>query len=316
MPPSRRNYRRLAFNAVNAGMKYGPRAIKAYRSYKTATKKSTARTGVTQHRDSTQQYRKRRMPKGKKRQWKKFVKKVQAANERSLGTKTLVFNKAVEAVSSAAGGQQWAMVHLYGNNGSIATELGSKDLYNIVQHAYLATKENQKFTFKSAVLDITMTNTGTTKMEVDLYVLSYWGQPKFSNFNAAISEADTDTPTMNPNADGFFANLNLNARGTTLFDMPNLVRNACFTVQKKVKYWIDIGDTATFQIRDPRTHVIAEQNILNNGSWGIPGKTQSIFINLKPVAGAADECKLTVGATRKYSLNSVDSEDADGYSNT
>jgi len=315
MPPSR-NYRRLAFRAVNAGLKYGPRAMKAYRAVKSFTKRPTSSTGVTQHRDSTQQYRKRRMPKRKKRQWKKFVKKVQAANERSLGTKTLVFNKSVEAVSSAAGGQQWAIAHLYGNHGNVANELGSIDLYNIVQHAYLSTKENQKFTFKSAVLDITMTNTGTTKMEVDLYVLSYWAMPKFLSFNAAIAEADTDTPTMNPNSDGFFSNLNLNARGTTLFDMPNLIRNACFTVQKKVKYWIDVGDTATYQIRDPRTHVIAEQMVLNNGSWGIPGKTQSIFINLKPVAGAPDECKLTIGATRKYSLNSVDSEDADGYSNT
>lgn len=303
---------------VGQAIRNGPKMYKAYRSVqRTNQKSSKSMMGVSQHHDSKMQYRKKRMPARKKRTWKKFVRKVQAANERSLGTKTIVFNKAVTGTSTAANGQNYIIAHLYGANGTSAgTELGAGDLYNIFQQAYLSTKENQKLTFKSGVFDITLTNTGSTKLEVDLYVLSYWGETTFGSFSAAHSEADADTPTMNPNGTGFFSNLTINSRGTTLFDMPNLIRNCKWTVQKKVKYWIDVADTATFQIRDPKTHVIAEQDVLNGNSWSIPRLTQTIFVNFKPVAGATDTGNaLTMGATRKYSLNSVDNEDADGWAN-
>lgn len=314
----RKQARRMLNYGIRKTLQYGPRAYKAYTQIKSANKNtSRSMMGVSQHHDSKMQYRKRRMPYKKKRNWKKFVKKVQAANERSLGTKTLVFNKSVTGTSTAANAQNYLIANLYGiNGGSPSSELGSADLLQVFQQAYLSTKETQKLTFKSAVLDITLTNTGTTKLEVDLYVLSYWGKPIYSGFGTAASASDTTTPVMNPNGTGFFSSLNIGQRGVTLFDMPELIRNGKFTIQKKVKYWIDVSDTATFQIRDPRTHVVAETNVLQSTVWAQNGLTQTIYVNFKPVAGATDTGNsLTMGATRKYSINSVDSEDADGWVN-
>jgi len=314
----RKQARRMLGYGIRKTLQYGPRAYKAYSQIKSANKNtSRSMMGVSQHHDSKMQYRKRRMPYKKKRNWKKFVRKVQAANERSLGTKTIVFNKSVTGTSTAANAQNWIIASLYGSNGTSATsELGAADLYQIFQQAYLSTKETQKLTFKSAVLDITLTNTGTTKLEVDLYVLNYWGEPAYGSFNAAATLADGTTPVMNPNGSGFFSSLNIGQRGVTLFDMPELIRNGKFTIQKKVKYWIDVADTATFQIRDPKTHVVSETDVLQTAVWANARLTQSIFVNFKPVAGATDAGNsLTMGATRKYSLNSVDSEDADGYVN-
>lgn len=314
----RKQGRRLLNYGIRKALQYGPRVYKAYRQISTANKNtSKSMMGVSQHHDSKLQYRKRRMPYRKKRNWKKFVKKVQAANERSLGTKTIVFNKSVTGTSTAANAQNWMIANLYGTNGtSAASELGAADLYQIFQQAYLSSKETQKLTFKSAVLDITLTNTGTTKLEVDLYVLSYWGEPAYGSFSAAASGADNTTPVMNPNGSGFFSSLNISQRGVTLFDMPELIRNGKFTIQKKVKYWIDVSDTATFQIRDPKSHMVSETEVLQSAVWGTARLTQSIFVNFKPVAGATDTGNsLTMGATRKYSLNSVDAEDADGWVN-
>jgi len=285
------------------------------RSYTKTKRKKSSSSGVTHNRDNVVQYRKSRMPTRKRKQWKKFVNKVAAANERSLGTKTIVLNKSYTGSTDLAAQQVFMLSSLYGMNGTNTTvELGNADVYRIFQEAYLSTKENQKLTFKSAVMDMTLTNSGTTRLEVDLYHLTYWGLPTFTNFANAHTEAAIDTPTMNPNGTGYFSSIELGKRGVSPFDMPQLIKYAKFTVQKKVKYWIDIGETATFQIRDPKTHVIDETSVLSSQHWCQPRLTQTVLIVFKSVTGTlATGSALTMGVTRKYSLNSVDNSDEDGY---
>lgn len=309
--------------AFGKAARYGYQAYKTYKRYKPVydslmKNKGSSRSGVTQQRDVQVQYRKKRMPARKRRTWTKFVKKVQAANERALGTKTLVYNYSYTGSSTTANGQNFLFCSLYGCHGSApANEIGSNDLYTLFENAYDVTGDNNKLTFKSAVLDVTLTNTGTNKLEVDVYVLSYWGQSAFANFNAAHSEAAADTPTMDPNSTGFFTPLTIFKRGVTLFDMPALIKNAKCTVVKKIKYWIDVGDTVTYQIRDPRTHVISENQVVDNFHPTLPKLTQSLFINFKPVSGSSDTSgnTLTMGVTRKYSINSADVTDQDGWTN-
>jgi len=294
-------------------------AYKRFRSStQTRTKRQTSRSGVTQHYDRQVQYVKKRMPYRKRKRWTSFVKKVHAANERQLGTKTLVYSVQVTGTTSAVGGQNWQFCSLYGVNGSGASsEKGATDLYQIFQQAYDAALENQKLTFKSAVLDLTLTNTGTNKLEVDLYHLSYWGSPALTSFNATHNEAVNDTPTMDPNGTAFFGPLSLAKRGVTPFDIPALMKLGKFTIVKKVKYWIDVGDTITYQIRDAKTHVISESSVLESNKFAQAKLTQSLYINFKPVAGAAETegNSLTMGVTRKYSLNSADDKDQDGWAN-
>lgn len=311
----------MAYNTLNYGLKaYG--AYKKYKpmynSMKKAYKKSSSRTGVTQHHDATTTYRKRRMPRRKRRSWRKFVKKVEAANEKQLGTKTIVYSYTYTGSSTTANGQNFLFCSLYGVRGSAPTnEIGSADLYKLFTNAISTSSYLNKLTFKSAVLDVTLTNTGTNKLEVDLYVLKYWGQSDYNSFNTAHSNAATDTTTMDPNATLFFGALTIFKRGVTLFDMPALIKYAKIGIVKKVKYWIDVGDTVTYQIRDPRTHVISEAMVNNTEHPASPKLTQSLFINFKPVSGSSETSgnTLSMGVTRKYSLNSQDTTDQDGWVN-
>jgi len=293
----------------------------AYKRYRSMTntqqkKRGNSGTGVTQHRDTHLQYRKKRMPYRKRKTWTKFVKKVQSANERQLGTKTIVFNRD-QSATNTAGSQNYVMANLYGLHGSIASEIGSQDLYYAFQEAYSATAKNQKLTFKSAVLDATLTNTGNSKLEVDLYHLSYWGRPSETSFLDCQTEAIADTPLLDPNSSGFFSNLTMFSRGVTPFDMSALIKLGKFTIQKKIKYWIDVGDTATYQIRDPRTHVLSEASIIDDtNTFAHPKLTQTILCVFKPVKNVSEDVgTLTIACTRKYSINSVDSFDQQGYKN-
>jgi len=312
------NYKRKYSKAF----KYGAgAALKLGMSYKrgpsytrTMRKKPSSGTGITQHRDSTVQYRKKRMPYRKKRTWVKFVKKVQSANERQLGTKTVVFNNA-NSSSTALGAQSFLLCNLYGVGGTVTAEAGSRDLLDIFQQAYSATAFNQKLTFKSAILDVTITNIGTSKVELDLYHLTYWGKPSQTSFTGCHNEAIADTPVMDPNGTGFFSAISLLKRGVTPFDMSALMKIAKFTIQKKIKYWIDVGDTITYQIRDPRTHVLSESDTTDGTLVAARQRlTQSLLAVFKPVkSNAEDVGAINMAVTRKYSLNSVDTTDQAAY---
>ena len=85
---------------IETGMNAANVAYKAHKAFKGYVKTKKQRSqgyndpGITAQYDRTLQYKKRKMPKYKRKRWIKFIKKVQAATDGS-GTQQLVFNNQI-----------------------------------------------------------------------------------------------------------------------------------------------------------------------------------------------------------------------------
>lgn len=296
---------------------YVKRRLNSYSSKKSFVKRGTSGTGITRQHDVKYQYTKKRMPYKKRRKWVSHVKKVQAVMNKDQGTKTVVFNTTLGSGIIGPGLQQYQFHSLYGCSGTTSSEIGSADLSKIFTNATLTGNTSQKLTFKSGVMDMTITNNGTAKLEVDVYHLSYWGESDEPSMNAAVVSAATNTALPNVNGGAYFTEINLGKRGVTLFDLPNFMRIAKCSVQKKVKYFIEGGDGVTYQIRDPRNRIISEKSVLTSDpQFAIPRITQGICIVFKPTDyNLWESADLQTAVTRKYSFCDGSNDDASGYVN-
>lgn len=271
-------------------------------------------TGVTAQYDRVTQYSKKSMPRRKKRQWKKFIRKVQAVEQKSLGTKTQVYNSKI-TISAGGDFQAVGSACLYGYEGSGDTlqTIGNRDIYRICNNdtdtmlSTTAGKNAAKILFRSGVIDLTFRNTGTSPVELDVYEINVkTDNTKTGNFVNSVITAENGTGVV-PNIFGNTA-LGLGARGVTLFDLPNLISQDNLSIYKKRKYFLPVGNTSTLQHRDPRNHYfnptdlsIEEEDI--TGSYGLRKMTQMYVFVAKSVvvAGTSEPCSVTIGVTRKYS---------------
>lgn len=298
--------------ARNAYSKYAPYAragfqtAKAlYNSYsrtRTATKKkSTSSVGITRNHDYKVQYRKKSMPRWKKRSWANFSKKVNAVITGKLATQTQLFNKPL-TVTNTANNQNYMAAVIYGKNGQSGSETaGMSDLRDIVNVAGLTTGE--KLMFKSAILDVTIAvpSDASSALEVDIYDCYWRGQTFQVNVRQDIKAAETNTSTI-----GIGTSLEMEDRGATLFDFPVFLSNTKCKILKKTKVFLPPGNTTTYQIRDPRNRSIyvddiTEYQTAGNAGWLQPGWTRGIVVVFKPTAGnQATVNSLNMGVTTKY----------------
>lgn len=183
--PPVNKYFRVAKKAID-GAAYAAGAVAAQKMFSnTMTQTQTnnpSDNGITIQKDAILQYKKKRMPKYKRRRWVKFIRKVEAAT-RDEGTQTIVFNDRGLRTGSGANSQQWGIVHLYGNCGIDAVsdeEVGKRDLDRIKTE--IGNPNTQKIKFKSAVLDVTFQAINSTSgfaqpVEVDVYHIVYRKTP-------------------------------------------------------------------------------------------------------------------------------------------
>lgn len=323
------NQKRLT-NWYSAGKKVAPyvvRGLKYYNQYKRAKtrtnqKRGTSGYGVTNQQDARVVYRKKTMPRRKRQRWKKFVKKVEAISDKGLGTKTRVFNTTLTN-TNGTGGQSYMTFQLYGKFGAdTPSSSGCLDLANMFG-AY-NTQSPFKLKFKSAVLDLTITNAGDINdavgppCEVDVFQVWYKADPKMDNPETAISRAEGRTNTI-----AGCSPLTLAQRGVQLFELPAAISMLNMKIIKKTKFFLPYLGTATYQLRDPRNRVANNEDITEGqpspvpaNSFVMPGWTQGVFVFWKPVAGfAATRVKLAVGASRKYNYRvDTDAFTEDGFS--
>lgn len=321
---------RRAFNGAVA-------AANAYRRYKSYTdtktkKRITSGSGVTAQHDSRVVYRKKWMPKYKKRPWKKFTRKVQAVLNKSLASKTIVFNSSQPTTfgspgTPAASAQVWNSIFLYGNNGDpgvsgTSTTIGGGDLRKCVSIltgiSDAVTAANTKIRFSSAVLDITFCHSGsyTGPVELDVYDVVFRKETPNSSIGATIANAEGATRAISPVA----GTLTLNSRGVTPFDLPLFLSATGCTILKKVKYFMSVGQAVTYQIRDPRNRTLTKYDITDYGvtstdntsgygSWIKERWTRGVIYIVKPVAGFPDApITFYAGATRKYLCQLLDDD--------
>jgi len=281
-------------------------------------KRQTSGQGITDHFDRRTIYRKRNMPRGKKRRWRQFANKVHAVSEKDLGSRTALFNDQVsDSITAPVGASQGVFsVALYPNTSTI-THLN--DIKTILTND-TNINTTGKATFKSAVLDLTCVNhakdqdTNGWATEVDVYEIT--ANRNFENVSGTKQLIDcfTDAATDTPNIGGAGTGILLQNRGATPWEFPQALSQYRIKIWKKTKFKLGYLQSFTYQMRDPKRHVIdkAASDQLTSGNK--IGLTRWLVIIHKPVPGMSDgvsaEVRLELGLTRKY-LYKVNDEDDD-----
>lgn len=327
MPPFRTRFIRAAVRyspyavgAVGRAVKYGTMALQGYRKYQAFRqalqpqgKRTTSGVVTTQQQDYKTQYVKKRMPRRRKKAWKKFTKKVVAVQKNALGTRTWLTNGAISQTTSTTFPQNFSVALMYGFRGTAAAnEIGVNDLDSLVARELSATPNNLKFTVYSAILDVTIVNTSapdagfTPSIEVDIYHVKFYRESNFANFGAAHARAITDDANL-PNSPTAAANrAQLTQRGATLFDVPILISKTGMKILKKTKVFLAPNQQTTYQIRNPKNITFSAQDIREGATTGdtfaYPKHTEGIIVVHKPVVNAGNVVNTTMsmGVTRKY----------------
>lgn len=288
----------------------------------------TSGQGVTDHFDARLIYRKKRMPRGRRRRWKGFVKKVNAVAERDLGTQTVVFNRLLTASNSTAGNHILTDFSLYGLASSQFEHNDLKkisDLYSAADNTVskgLALNASSKIVFHSGILDVTFRNSSTffdgtstraateLKLEVDVYELTCnmtSSEMSGTIFNNLRGFFDIDVNKTEPIGGGATAEIGRSQRGVTPWDFPFSLSRFGLKIWKKTKYQLSNGDTFTYQVRDPRRHVASLDKLNQTDGFNMPGWTRIILVIAKAAPGLTVGStantyseKLDIGITRKY----------------
>lgn len=310
------------------------RGVQAFRAGRMATvtqrrnRNIYSGVGVTTQHDQRRVYSKRSMPPRKRRAWKGFVRKVNAAAEKELGSRTVIFNKTIQNSNTTAGNQISGAVYLYGKSPTGPTEV--RDLYNIATYENVADPtaaagatidESTKFLFQSAVLDVTFKNNSTVtrtgpiilaageaKLEVDVYEIMVNREVGdfATDFNDFIDLLDSNLNNTKP-IGGAGNEIVHTARGVTPFDLTYSLGRFRIRIMKKTKYVVPNQDTFTYQVRDPNRRTCVRRDLTANTGFNKPGWTRVIYFTAKlvpdlQVGAVADTYQegLVVGATRKY----------------
>lgn len=327
----KRKYRKVFRSSFMKG-----RGASARKRFRGSGGRSTSNgNGVTAQHDRRQVYRKKRMNRGVRRGWRKFKNKVHAISEKELGSRTVVFNRTVDWTVGAGYYNQTSGNHLFLSfslYGAQATNSWFNDLNNISGYENVSNPtasaggyvdSTTKFIFQSAVLDLTITNTSATiltqgtpptfntyggKMEIDIYEVTVGqGQSDLTFSPSLTTDYFTNGANETLNIGGAGDGIQFIKRGVTPWDLPQALSRHRIKIWKKTKFFIDSLGTLTYQMRDPKRHVISKAKMANLAGCNYPGWTRHIIIVGKLVPGynvgngvGSYVEKLDVGVTRKY----------------
>jgi len=209
---------------VPFALKYGARALGNYARNKMqqgkrgGTRQGTSGVSLTNQYDMSWVYRKRRMPRRRRRRWVKSIRRHRAIAMKQLATQTAVRNTADILVGST-GTQAVGFVELYGMAGVASNSYGQSDIKDVLT-AYEggAPSSPRKYIFGSGILDMTLTNQGTDAgpsgtVELDIYRCVY---RKATNAPNPVSWYSFSASDLQPLPGG--SPLTLSTRGWTPFN--------------------------------------------------------------------------------------------------
>lgn len=297
----------------------------------------TSGRGVTFEHDRQGIYRKKKMPYGKKKRWMSFKRKVYAASEKSLGSRTVLFNATFQHAQSTAQKQGVESFCLYGWSSNIGPP--NRGFNNDL--SYIANLENEaanlgalqgnlmskdaKFMFQSAILDLTIRNTSQkdgqidpdATIELDIYEMTMRKKSEieasdFGSLKEVFTTLTNQYGIQNNNTALTGPVIRIEDRGATPWELTTPLSDLGVRIWKKTKFFLRAGQTCTYQVRDPKRHV-AEKRYLDDGGivgsqgFNKPGWTKNILLIFKTIPGiivGADPGKtqqqIDVGCTRKY----------------
>lgn len=284
------------------------------------------------------------MPARKKRRWKKFINKVHAVQEKTLGSRTVVFSDSVDYNVTDAAQQVIADLGLYTiksttNHFNDLNKL--MNLENIGANPTSAAGDTvqgtTKVMFQSGILDITVRNTSndgadptpalltTGTLEVDVYELVVnYGKPDGSGttYNRTREYFTRgDQLTLDIGGTPGSSTLSLNDRGVTPWDIPAALARSRIKIMTKKKYIISVGQSFTYQMRDPKRRISTIEQLTSASNCNRRGWTKHVLLLAHFVPGITASAtvvpQITIGMTRKY-LYKIDglNDDRDHYQRT
>lgn len=292
----------------------------------TRQRRGTSGIGVTNHYDARQVYRKKRMPRGRRRRWKKFSRKVSFVAQKSWGTQQLVFNNSAVFSNTTAGNQLTGDFGLYGLRSSASAFNDLKAIGDAFNAAIgtggtgLIVDPSTKIYFHSGILDVTIRNTSTfqtggvqspageARLELDIYEISmrHTAEETGNTYNTLRDIFDTNE-SQTLAIGGALSEISRVKRGCCPFDYSYALSRFGVKIWKKTKYTLSNNDQMTYQIRDPKTHVTENRELVNQDGFNKPGWTKIVYFvgKLAPglTIGSTDgtyQERVTVGLTRKY----------------
>lgn len=300
--------------------------------------KTSSPAALTVQHDYRQTYKKKNMPKYKRKAWKKFSKKVLAVANKDRGLVTVLYNRRIYSTDVLATQQCVLATHLYGHNGdaSANNECGQKDLATIVSNNLLlggyevvntdstlaqfntgAISPVEKIMFESAVLDMTLFNPTNGTLEVDVYTIVYKKfnvnnetklVPSFADFNETT--ADVAPMQWGVGAGSSFPKIDLKQRGATPFEMGQVLSRHGISILKKEKFYISAGQSVNKQFRDaknryfdPRGYSVSSGSASNESTttYRFKDYTKTFLVVAKNVNPASSELpRIEAGVTRTY----------------
>lgn len=291
--------------------KYAPYALNLAGRYlygrSAGRTQTTSGQGVTTQYDRKVVYRKKTMPRRKKRQWKNFVNKVNAALMKSTGSRTIIRNTQL-TYTDATDAQGRFAIALYGKDGSNAgTSAGFDDLRQIFTNDSLLSDQTSRAKFSTGILDLTIVNNSSvtdasvqnTSVELDVYEFVMTKKNDSNNLITLFNTAATNTGLIN----GLNSEINLFTRGATPFDLPDALAQGV-KILKKTKLMLGSGQCATYQMRMAKNYTFRRDIIVDNDfDFAIPWVTKGVLVIVKGVpTGDATKVLKSVqfGVTRKY----------------
>lgn len=271
----------LRLGAAAAG-----RLVKAYGNYRKQKSYGggTSAAPVTSQHEYTTVYKKRRMPARKRKAWKTFVRKTQAVNLKEAPLRTFVYaeNNNIYAGNNLCG---YFAVNLYGDSGpqrvlggvAASGRGGMNQMNTLLSNVYGANAGARRIRMESACMELTLKNVNTTAVAI---VEMYY----FKARKMLESDSVTSMSVESYYEDGFLTSeqgynltgIGATTHGTTPFNSPLFTRH--FKITKKVRVQLGGGEVASFQIRDPRNHLIQTSDVFRYAAN--PRRFQGIFLQI------------------------------------
>lgn len=258
----------LAYRARQAARQFAPAYMQGFASsraqqyrYNQAANAHASRRNysnsdnapVTSQYDVKTWYKKKNMPRNKKKKWKKFSNKVKAVFNKQIAP-TIFLYRTVASINASADQQAWASVMLFTADGAAPP---NEDLQRI-SVGLKGSGGNQiasKFRFESGCLDLLMRNPGSVSMLVDIYTI-YCRKDVPDNYTSPVNLLTSldNNASADANADAIIADTDI---GFVPFSSPLFC--SFFKVSKKRTLTLGAGSVSEIQLRDAK----------NRKLWGI-----------------------------------------------
>lgn len=259
-------YRQLAYAAGAAATNYmlgssrgsgtASRQVQKFSRSYTASglgKRSSDNGPVTSQYDVRTWYKKKKMPRRRRKAWKKFKSKVQAVLNKEIAP-TYFLYRTTTTLSSLDNQQGWGSLMLYTAYGGAAP---NNDLYQISVglKGALGNQIGAKYRFESACLDVLLRNKGTNIALIDVYTVYCRADlpDNYASPYVALTSFDS-LANQDNNADPKIADTDI---GYTPFTCPLFC--SFFKVVKKRTLTLSGGAVTEMQMRDAK----------NRKLWGI-----------------------------------------------